>query len=190
MSTAAPTTRLGWRLLPAIVAGALAVVAASIAIEALRDQADVVTRGGHDTLPVAVASLPAWDMKVFPVGTSGGLTKAQRARFETQRFELTKLVRRVFDAWLFNLARPEMLKRHFSATALRAAEKMDLALKQEATIVARKARIGVEGGVPKSAAAEITIEGDSWVDRATLWIRKHHNGWRVIAFDLKRTPSK
>ncbi len=190
MSTAAPTTRLGWRLLPAIVAGALAVVAASITIEALRDHSGEVTRGGNHALPVAVAALPTWDMKVFPVGTGGGLTKAQRARFDTQRFELTKVVRRVFDAWLLNRSRPEMLKRHFSDTALRAAEKMDLALKEEATIVARKARIGVEGGVPTSAAAEIKIEGDSWVDRATLWIRKHHDGWRVIAFDLKRIPSK
>ncbi|MDQ3962921.1 MAG: hypothetical protein M3277_03285 [Actinomycetota bacterium] len=190
MSTTAPTTRLAWRLLPAIVAGALAVVAAGITIEALRDHSGTVTRGGNDVLPVAVASLPSWDMQVFPVGTGGGLTKAQRARFDTQRFELTKVVRRVFDAWLLDRSRPAMLKRHFSDTALRAAEKIDLALKEGATIVARHARIGIEGGVPTSAAAEIKIEGDSWVDRATLWIRKHHDGWRVIAFDLKRTPSK
>lgn len=190
MSTAAPTTRLGWRLLPAVLAGAVAVVAASISIEALRDHSGVLSRGGSEALPVAVAALPRWDMKVFPVGTGGDLTKAQRARFDSQRFELTKLVRRVSDAWLLNRSRPEMIERHFSEAARRAAEKVNLRLKNGATILERRARIGLEGGVPTSAAAEIKIRGESWTDRVTLWVRKHDDGWRVIAFDIKRGPSK
>lgn len=176
--------------MPAVVAGAVAVVAASITIEVLRDHSGVIARGGSEPVPVAVASVSRWDMTVFPVGTGGGLTKAQRARFESQRIEVTKLVRRVFDAWLLNRARPEMIERHFSEVARRAAAKVDLALKEGATIVARDARIGLEGGVPTSAAAEVKIKGDSWTDRATLWIRKHDDGWRVIAFDLKREPVK
>ncbi|HEV3473099.1 MAG TPA: hypothetical protein VG408_07855 [Actinomycetota bacterium] len=190
MSTAAPTARLGWRLLPAVAAAAVAVVAASATIAALRDDAGVIARGGTAVPPVAVASLPAWDMKVFPVGHRARLTDAQRARFEAQRLDVTKLVRRVLDAWLLNRARPEMIETHFSEVARRAAEKVDLALKEGATILERTARIGLEGGVPTSAAAEIKIRGNSWVDRVTLWIRKHDDGWRVVAFDVKRGPAK
>ena len=190
MSTAAPTTRLGWRLLPAVLAGAVAVVAASVTIEALRDHSGVITRGGGDALPVITALLPSWEMKVFPVGHRSSLTKAQRARFDSQRFELTKLVRRVSDAWLLNRSRPEMIERHFSEVARRAAEKVNLTLKEGATILERRARIGLEGGVPTSAAAQIKIRGDSWTDRVTLWIRRHDDGWRVVAFDVKRDPSK
>lgn len=187
MSTVAPAARLGWRLLPAVLAGAVAVVAASITIGALRDHSGVIARG-RDAAPVIAGVLPRWDMKVFPVGTGGGLTKAQRARFESQRFEVTKLVRRVSDAWLLNRSRSATIKRHFSENAQRAAAKLDLTLKEGASILAREARIGIAGGVPTSAAAEIRIEGDSWIDRATLWIRKHDEGWRVVAFDVDRKP--
>ena len=190
MSIVAPTTRLGWRLLPAVVAGAVAVVAASITIAALRDHSGIIARGGNGEVPVAIGTLPRWDMKVYPVGTGGGLTKAQRARFDAQRFEVTKLVRRVFDAWLLNKSRSEMIATHFSEEARRAAEKLDPTLKDGATILERGARIGLEGGVPTSAAAQIRIKGDSWMDRATLWIRKHGETWRVVAFDLDRRPVK
>lgn len=190
MSTVAPAGRLGWRLLPAVVAGAVAVTAASITIAALKDRSNVIARGDGGAVPVVGVALPSWDMRVFPVGTGGGLTDAQRARFDSQRFEVTKLVRRVFDAWLLDRARDEMIQRHFSEAAQRAAAKLNLRLKEGAVILARDARIGLEGGVPTSAAAEIKITGDSWIDRATLWIRKHDDGWRVVAFDIDRVPTK
>lgn len=190
MSTVAPAARLGWRLLPAVLAGAVAVVAASITIATLRDHSGVIARGGRGAAVPVAGALPSWDMQVFPVGTGGGLTKAQRARFDAQRFEVTKLVRRVFDAWLLNHSRDAMIQRHFSETAQRAAAKLDLTLKEGASILAREARIGMVGGVPTSAAAEVRIKGDSWIDRATLWIRKHEDGWRVVAFDVDRKPVK
>lgn len=187
MSITAPSLNLGWRLLPAVLAAAIAIVGASFGIAALRDEAP---GSGNGTGGVVAAEVVAWDLKVFPVGTGGGLTRAQRARFESQRGEVTKIVRRVFDAWVLGLDNG-MIKKHFISAAINDAQKVDVTPPKDAfEILARTARIGIEGGVPRTAAADVTVKGDGWKARYTLWMERSEQGWKVVAFDIDRRPQR
>ncbi len=183
-----PVARLGWRVLPAVVAACAAMVAASFVIALVKSQSDARSMIAPPRVPPAIAAAaPAWEMRVFPVGASKGLTRPQRARFEAQRPEVTKVVRRVFDAWLLGEAPEVTIARHFAPPAAAEAAKLDLLIDApDATIEARRARIGIEGGVPRNAAASIVIRGSNWIDRATLWMHRGAHGWKVIAFEVDR----
>lgn len=199
MSTAAPTTRLGWRLLPAVIAGAAMVVAASIAIQALRAHPVVVSRRDAPG-PLAAIDATRWDVRVFPVGTHGGLSKPQRKRFEAQRASVTKIVRKVFGALAGEPGLDAIVAKHFTSDAARALFKAKAALPRGTTKVElgrRAASIGIQGTPPRAAAARVKVSGAAeiegrsyrWSDRATLWMQRGKSGWRVVAFDIKRSRS-
>lgn len=196
MSTAAPVSRLGWRLLPAVVAGAVMVVAASITIDALRDHTGLVSPGGRQIAAPTVAG-EAWKIAAFPVGTRGGLTKKQRARFEAQRPQVAKIVRKVFGAVAGEPGVDALVNKHFTPAAATALRRRDIAIPRRATSVTfdrRVASIGIQGTPPRTAAARVAlkatavIDGRSvtWHDRATVWLERGKSGWRVIAFDFTR----
>ncbi|MGH2756483.1 MAG: hypothetical protein ACRDI3_01700 [Actinomycetota bacterium] len=204
MSTAAPSSRLGWRLLPAVIAGAVMVIVASVTIDALRSNPGVIpipgAAGGAPVVRAASIDAPAWDMRVFPVGTRGGLSKIQRRHFEAQRPAVAKIVRKVFGAMAGERGLDEIVALHFTKDAARALARSDVAVPANATRVVirrRKASIGIQGTPPNTAAAEVTLSAKAeigsrvvrWSDRATLWLERSKRGWRVIAFDLVRDRS-
>lgn len=187
MSLNVSRSGLGWRVLPAVVAACATMVAASFVI-ALTKSDDEGSPSDPPRVPSTIeASAPAWKMRVFSVGTPKKLTKAQRWRFRTQRREVTKIVRRVFDAWLLGRAPEITINRHFARAAAAKAATLDLLIEgPDAAIRRRSARIGIEGGVPRNAAAEVVVRGSTWRDRATLWMHRGDNGWKVIAFEVDR----
>jgi hypothetical protein len=203
MSTAAPNTRLGWRLLPAVVVGAAMVIVASLTIDALRSNPDIIAApaapGAAAVAPASVDA-PAWDMRVFPVGTRAGLTKIQRRHFEAQRPAVTKIVRKVFGAIAGERGLNEIVGVHFTKDAARALTRSHVSLPAEATRVVinrRRASIGIQGTPPRTAAARVSLRAKAevgsrtvqWTDRATLWLERSKRGWHVIAFDLVRDRS-
>lgn len=200
MSTAAPGSRLGWRLLPAVIAGAAMVVAASIVIQALRAHPIVISRRDAPAAAVAEIDATRWDMRVFPVGTHGGLSKPQRKRFEAQRVKVAKIVRKVFGALAGEPGLDAIVSKHFTPAAAKALVRTKAALPRGTTKVElgrRSASIGIQGTPPRAAAARVKVSGRAeiegrsykWSDRATFWMRRGKSGWRVIAFDLRRSRS-
>jgi hypothetical protein len=178
------------------------VIAASIVIDALRSNPELLVAPDPVAEPVAPAAIeaPAWDMRVFPAGTRGGLTKIQRRRFEAQRPEITKIVRKVFGAIAGERGLNALVARHFTKDAARALLRAKVAVPAGADTVViqrRKASIGIQGTPPRTAAARITLRAKAevgprtvrWSDRATLWLERSKRGWQVIAFDLIRDRS-
>jgi hypothetical protein len=180
------------------------VIVASVTIDALRSNPDLVSvlPGAPAAAPGAPATVdgPAWDMRVFPVGTRAGLSKIQRRHFEAQRPAVTKIVRKVFGAIAGERGLDEIAARHFTKDAARALTRSKVSLPADATRVVinrRKASIGIQGTPPRTAAARVTLSakaaiGDRtvrWSDRATLWLERSKRGWRVIAFELVRDRS-
>ncbi len=188
MSLNAAGSNLGWRLLPAALAASVTMVAASFVIALIKSGTESPARPAPRVpIPVA-ADAPEWEMRVFPVGDAkDGLTDAQRARFKSQRGEVKKIVRRVFAAWLLGRTPELAMNRFFAPAAAAEAAKLDLLIEDaDAAIEHRSARIGIEGGVPRNAAASIVVRGSTWIDRATLWMHRGDNGWKVIAFEIDR----
>lgn len=182
------TASLGWRLLPVVVGASATAVAATFVIALSKS-------GGAETPPPqapprvaeVVAAAPRWHIQVSPVGDGSGRTVAQRARYRAQRPEVKKVVRRVFDAWLLGRIPQRTIERFFVPAAAAEASKLDLLVDLgSAAIRSRGARIGVEGGVPRNAIAEVVIRGSTWIDRGTLWMHRGENGWKVIAFEIDR----
>lgn len=183
-----PDTPLGWRLLPVAVGVSATVVAATFLIALTKSATDETARPDDPPrVPQVVAAAPPWQMTVSPVGDGSGRTAAQRARYRTQRREVKKVVRRVFDAWLLGRAPGATIDKFFAPAAAAEAAKLDLLVEgASAEIRSRRVDIGIEGGVPRNAAAEVAIRGSTWIDRATLWIHRNENGWKVIAFEIER----
>lgn len=196
MSTAAPMSRLGWRLLPAVIAGAAMVIAASVTIDALRNHPGLVSSADGPTRVATIDAVP-WDMKVFPVGSKAGLTKIQRRRFEAQRSHVTKVVRKVFGVLAGEPGLDAIVDKHFTSDAAKALSRTKVAVPTDATSVViqrRKSSIGIQGTPPRTAAARVIVSATaeiggrsvSWTDRATLWMERSKRGWLIIAFDLER----
>jgi hypothetical protein len=200
LSSIAPSTRLGWRLLPAVVATAGAVIAASLMIGALRDGATLAaTTSARPAAGADVAQAARWRTDSFPVGRGGGLSKKERARFKQQKDRVRAVVRGLADALviepagLTQAARRVMTKT--SATALvRQAPRMPKNA-ESVTVIARGGRIGIQAPRFSAAAAQLHVVmratiGDrlvKWRDDYRFWLQRKDGAWRVIAFDLDRT---
>lgn len=199
MSTTAPPSRLGWRILPAVLTAVAAVIAASLTIAALRDNpVTVFSLDGIDVpAPVAVAA-PPWDTAAFPVGMRGPLDRKQRARFETQRTHVRMVTQDLIDALMLDPSSLTAASRaSMTSSAARAIRRAIPLVPARATAVEairRVGRIGIQAPSFKAAAAEmkVTMRGIvgerrvRWQDNVTLWMERDGKTWRVLAFDLDR----
>lgn len=199
MSSIAPTTRLGWRLLPAVTAAAAAVITASLLIGALRAHPVVVSRGGTRA-PVAadIVDAAVWHTDAYPVGASGKLDKSQRAHFDAQKVRLRATVRDLADAISLDPGRlPRAARRVMTAVAGRSLVAKAPGLPKGAegiTALERSGRIGIQVPGFSAATAEIrmvmqaTIDDRlvKWRDDITFWLSRSDDGWAVIAFDVER----
>ena len=201
MSTTVPPARLGWRVLPAVLAAVAAVIATSLVIAALRDEpVTVVARGATEVpLPVRAAG-PAWDTAAFPVGMHRALDRSQRARFETQRTRVRIVAQGLVEALMLDPASVAAASRasmtSSAATAIRRATPLVPARATAVEAIRRVGRIGIQAPAFKAAAAELkvtlraTIDGRTvkWRDNVTLWMERDGRTWRVLAFDIDRAP--
>ena len=201
MSTTAPPSRLGWRILPAVLTAVAAVIAASLMIAALRDNPVTAFSFGAIEAPRPVAAPgPPWDTAAFPVGMHRSLDRKQRARFETQGRRVRMVTHDLIDALMLDPARVAAASRatmtSSAATAIRRAIPLVPARATAVEAIRRVGRIGIQAPAFKAAAAEMkvtlraTVDGRTvrWRDNVTLWMERDGRTWRVLAFDLDRVP--
>lgn len=201
MSTTAPPSRLGWRILPAVLTAVAAVIAASLMIAALRDNpVTVFSLGGIDVPPPVAAVGPPWATAAFPVGMHRALDRNQRARFEIQRARVRTVTHDLIDALMLDPSSITAASRasmtSSAAKAIRRAIPLVPARATGVEAIRRVGRIGIQAPAFKAAAAEMKItlraivDGRpvKWRDNVTLWMERDGQMWRVLAFDLDRAP--
>ena len=201
MSTTAPSARVGWRILPAVLAAVAAVIVASLAVAALRDDpVTVFSLNATDVPPPVAAAGPPWDTAAFPVGMHRALDRKQRARFETHRTSVRMMTHDLVDALMLDPARVAAASRasmtSSAAKAIRQAIPLVPARATAVEAIRRVGRIGIQTPAFKAAAAEMkvtlraTVDGRTvkWRDNVTLWLERDGRTWRVLAFDIDRAP--
>ena len=201
MSSIAPSTRLGWRLLPAVVAAAAAVIAASLLIAALRENPIVQVRKGTTSeaaIGADVAEAAVWRTDAYPVGARGKLTKKESARFKHQKDRVRATVRDIADAIVVHPGRlPRAANRVMTNASAASLLKQAPGLPKGAegvTAIKRTGRIGIQAPRFSAAAAEIRVVMQAtvgerlvtWRDDYRFWLQRSKGKWRVIAFDLDR----
>ena len=201
MSITAPPSRLGWRILPAVLAAGAAVIAASLLIAALRDNpVAALSLGSVEVPPPAVAAGHPWDTAAFPVGMHRALDSHQRARFEIQRARVRAVTHDLIDALMLDpstiTAASRATMTSSAAKAIRRAIPLVPAHATAIEAIRRVGRIGIQAPAFKAAAAEMkvtlraTVDGRpvKWRDNITLWMERDGKTWRVLAFDVDRVP--
>jgi len=201
LSSIAPSTRLGWRLLPAVVATAVAVIAASLLIGTLRDRPTFAAVGplAPDTaIRPEVTEAAAWRTDSFRVGNGRKLSKKEMVRFKTQKDRVRTTVRNLADAIVVDpahlptAARQVMTKASASALVQQAPR---VPKKAEAiTVIKRGGRIGIQAPRFGAAVAQLHVvmratvndRPVEWRDDYRFWLERADGKWRVIAFDLDR----
>lgn len=202
MSSIAPSTRLGWRLLPAVIAMTAAVIAASLLIGALRANPIVVAQGSGRSdagAPGAsVADAAVWRTDSYPVGASGKLSKVEAARFRHQKDRVRATVRDLADAIALDPGRlPRAARRLMTRTSGAALLKEAPGIPkraEEVVALERRGRVGIQAPRFGAAAAELQIVMQAtiddrmvkWRDSFRFWLQRADGVWRVIAFDLER----
>lgn len=202
MSSIAPSTRLAWRLLPAVIAAAAAVIAASLVIGALRAHPIVVTEGSRTTGAAApgasVADAVVWRTDAYPVGASGKLSKMEATRFKHQKDRVRATVRDLADAITIDPGRlPRVARRVMTASSAASLLQQAPGIPkgaEEVTALERGGRIGIQAPRFSAAAAELHVVmkatiGDrvvKWRDAYRFWLQRSNGVWRVMAFDFDR----
>lgn len=203
MSTVAPPPRLGWRLLPAIVAAAAAVIAASLLIAALREHPSVVSLGravSQQGRPQPVVTAAPWRVAGFSVGAGASLSKKEKARLEVQKPRARRVARDIAHG--VTLATPGRLAKIrglLTPAAARSIRRAAPGLPKKATAVeavARSGQIGLQAPRFNTAVARLQVKVKAvvdrravrWKDSVTLWLARDNNVWKAIAFDIERKP--
>jgi hypothetical protein len=186
-------------LLPAVIAAAVAVIAASLLIGALRDHPILHRSESGPAVGADVATAALWHTDSFPVGASGHLSKKERVRFDVQKERVRVTVRDLSDALALDPGRmPDAVERLVTKAAAPALLKAAPSMPKDATeitAIKRTGRIGLQAPRFAAAAAEVNVimqasfEGRivKWRNHFDLWLERADGEWRVIAFDLDRT---
>lgn len=198
MSSIAPSARLGWRLLPAVMAAAIAVMAASLLIATLRDNPMVVAGRDASALGADVAEAAVWRTDAFPVGASGELSRKESRRFTRQKERVRATVRDLADALAVQPGRlPDAVDRLVTKVAAASLLKRAPEIpngSEAVTVVKRTGRIGIQAPRFAAAAAELRVVMEAtiddrlvkWRDEYRFWLERVDGRWSVIAFDLER----
>lgn len=198
MSSIAPSARLGWRLLPAVVAAAIAAIGATLLIGAMRDHPLVKAGTTGPAIGADVAEAAVWHTDAFAVGTGKHLTKKESARFTKQKERVRVAVRDLADALALDPGRlPDAVDRLMTKGAALSMLKAAPAMPKGAeaiTALKRTGRIGIQAPHFAAASAEVKVvmqgsfEGRviKWQNHITFWLERSDGEWRVIAFDLDR----
>jgi hypothetical protein len=197
MSSIAPTPRLGWRLLPAVVTAAVAVIAASLVIATLRDHPVELNLSNPFTQEAAAA--PAvWHAHAYAVGTPH-LSKKEKVRFQAESQSVRRGVRNLADALALDPTKVSAVaERLLTKDAAHSLVKAAPGIPKNAeaiTAMKRTGRIAIQAPHFAAASAEVKIimsasfEGRAirWRNDYTFWLQRNDGKWRVIAFDLDRT---
>jgi hypothetical protein len=191
-------TKTGWNRRRAAVVLALA---SALAVAGCQDsQSPSASRSQEppSEQPEPTPEIPQakWKMSTRPVGRAGKLTKRQVRRHKAQRPRVKGVVREVYEALFLE---PESIKdviaERFSRRAGRALLRAGPGFRPGAERVKttkRIAKIGLQAHTASAASAQVFVKararGPGNVvklrHKATMWMQRINNEWRVIAFEV------
>ena len=200
LSSIAPSPRLGWRLLPGVVAAAVAVMGASLLIQTLRSHPIVVAPDrGSAPVEAVVMDAPPWGTSATPVGALGKLSKKERASFDIHRARVRATVTELADAVALHPQGKlsDIAGRLMSGSAARSMSEHAPVLPKGAEgieIIRRSGRFSVQAPRFGAAAAQLhvvmraTVQDRlvKWRNDYTFWLQRAEGKWRVISFDIDR----
>ena len=154
--------------------------------------------------PVAAPEIEqaAWEIDYSRSAAGGKLSKADIARYSTERKRVGEAVTDIYDGiFLAPAELDDLVKRFFTSDAARSIATERLGLPEGATDVTtteRRARIALDVGTSDFAVAEVLIEAEAIVGErdvkvthdSTLWLERIDADWKVVAFDLEQGPAK
>lgn len=193
MSITFPTQRRVW--IPAMAAGAMAVVVATAALSTR-------TEAPGRSAPEGVAEGPGtvrqaeWDVDVEIDGVIGGLRPRERQHVRKQGRPVVALIKEVYDGLFLapedfrNIAR-----RAFTAQAGHAFGKAGAGAPERARAIRttkRAAVVTIDAEGAARAAARVKVKARMKVSgqrirvahEGTWWLQKDKRSWKVIAFDV------
>lgn len=139
-----------------------------------------------------------WKLRVSRAGRPEQLSKQAKARLDAQRPKVKEAVKAAYDA-IFLDQKP--LARSFTALAWRAFQENHATLPQGSESVRllwRRANIGLQADSGRRASAQVTVvaRGSNGKHefklshRASLWLERKAQDWKIAAFDMNRRPLK
>ena len=191
-------TKTGWNWRRAAVALALA---SALAVAGCQDsQPPSASRSPQPSpgQPEPTLRIPQakWKMSTRPVGRAGKFTRKQIRRHKAQRPRVKSVVREVYEAlFLEPESIKEVIAERFSRRAGRALLRAGPGFRpgaDEVKTTKRIARIGLQAHTASAASAQVFVKaranGPGNVvklrHRATMWMQRIKNDWRVIAFEV------
>lgn len=141
-----------------------------------------------------------WQLKTFPAGNAGKVTKKEARGVSDQRPRLTSIVRRLYNALFLAPERTDALVKEVFTKAA-GARFIELRpgigrASRDVKILRRSARIGIDVSGARRAAARVRLvaqgrlrDGRFAVEHTgDLFLQLQHRRWRVIAFDIHQRP--
>jgi hypothetical protein len=186
-----------------IIAAGLAGLVLTAAVATL-----IVMRGGSEDTPgssprTAPEPSPSptvahaeWDISIFPAGR-GKPNSRQQARAARQSDALSAAVESIYDSFLLTGDLSALEGSTLTRPAARSLGSSPLGLPKgftEPVAVRREARVGVQTGAERRAAARVVyvVEGTRNGTTARLrhssdlWLERHDGSWRAIAYTGER----
>lgn len=162
-----------------------------------------VTSTDDRPLPSVTTKAPPpqarWKISTHVSGVPDEVTKAQARAVARQRPALVALVKDVYDGLFLHRDRlPKELKENFSPAAARALRRSGAGAARAgvASTSYRRAEIGIgatDGARLAVASVSIRAGADRpnatrFLHRSTLWLKRAHADWKVIAFTVDQAP--
>lgn len=171
-------------------------IALCLAVVYLEPVTPSSAKGAARSSDVAALAQAPWRIRVHPAGVTGGLKTRAKTRLSGQKAALRALVRQTYDAMFLNPQKiSEVIHTRFSPEAGFALMKSKAGFPKQSTNIqtrVRRARLGIQASNARHAAGQVFIvaTGITPSERirirhtATLWLRRVHTNWRVVAFEI------
>jgi hypothetical protein len=202
MNVMIPSAKKNW--LPLV--GGAALVALLVALWLVLGQAptrplsnEAVQAPPPVEIPEAVIEQVKWDVKAFPAGVTGKVTKEQKSAIKRNKERAGSAVIATIDALIFEpKAIPSLTGRSLTpgtAKALARSKLIPAGIK-DIKVIRRAARIGIDVAGAKRAAARIAVGFRGALDSkrvrlsltGVLWLERSSGSWKVVAFDGESRP--
>lgn len=198
VSVVAPIQKRPWIAIGVTLAVALMVTIATAVVT--QPGRRFLSRGGTAAEEKAPAlSHARWRFDTGPAGATGKLTKQQTTALQRQRGAIRSTLKALYNGLFIDPANlSPVLKKHFTGAAARSFRRSGpgIAAAGTAEIKYREAEIAMQplDGVRRAVATvsvravELGGRRHPMLHRATLWMERPKDLWRVVAFDITQKP--
>ena len=198
ISVVAPLQKRPWVAIAVTVAVALLVtVVAALVVQPGRR---LLSRGGSAVEEKApeLAQAP-WRFDTGPAGATGKLTNQQTAALERQRGPIRSTLKSIYNGLFIDPAelRP-ILEKNFTGAAARSFRRSGAGIAAAGTVettyrgaeIAMQPLDGVRRAVATVSVRAVEVGGKRgpMLHRATLWMERPKDVWKVVAFEVAQKP--